>query len=65
MGWDYTNLWEAWNRSPELHELREGATEAQVQSAARILGRPLPDELVAFLEHTNGWDVLAGNLAIE
>jgi hypothetical protein len=60
---DLQNVFASWQRSAALHELRTGASEAEIQEFERAVGWELPAEWRRLYSFTNGASLLEGNLA--
>lgn len=59
---DMRHLIAAWQRSAALHDLRKGASEAEIQEFEGAVGWKLPSEWRRLYAFTNGADLLEGNL---
>ncbi len=57
-----TAVLDAWSRSISLHRLRRPATDAAIRAAVDEIGRPLPAELLALYEISDGAEWLGGSL---
>lgn len=58
-------IFRAWDLSKPLHDLRPPADTDDLELVEEMISRQLPSELVELYRHTNGGELLGGNLQLE
>src|SRR5689334_17264440 len=59
------NLLRAWTLSSRLNARNVPATASAVARAEAVVGRPIPEELIAVYQYSNGGAFLEGNLMLD
>lgn len=58
-------IFRAWEASRNLHELAQGATEAQLDALAERIGAKLPEDFKKLYRHSDGGSFCGGNTSFD